>query len=164
MLNIFQRQRYFSQYYEARFTLKKLRLLINLFFLSEDGSLDQHPHPIPNSNIAEKCDNGTGTKFLIKFLITKFLITMFLIKKFLSNKVPNALIHRIPNHKIPNHKKCFLYFVRKYISHKMFSQFCKEIYIVAYNVFSILSGNIYCKKPQCLLFTIRNFYDQEFCD
>ncbi len=54
----------------------------------------------------------------------------------------------------------------------MFSLFCQEIYIaynvslfgqeirvyiVAYNVFSILSGNIYCKKPHCLLFTIRNF-------
>ncbi len=46
----------------------------------------------------------------------------------------------------------------------MFSLFCQEIYIVAYNVFSILSGNIYRKKPQCLLFHIRNFYDQEFCD
>jgi hypothetical protein len=62
----------------------------------------------------------------------------------------------------------------------MFSLFCQEIYgtvyditynvftilsgiyIVACNVFPILSGNIlpvYCKKPQCLLFTIRNFYD-----
>jgi hypothetical protein len=29
--------------------------------------------------------------------------------------------------------------------------------IVAYNIFSTLSGNICCKKPQCLLFIIRNF-------
>ncbi len=39
-------------------------------------------------------------------------------------------MHIIPNHKIHNHKN---------------------------NVFSILSGSIYCKKSQCLLFTIRNF-------
>jgi hypothetical protein len=65
-------------------------------------------------------------------------------------------MHRIPNHKIPNHKKCFL---RKYTLQIMFLLFCQEMYIVEYNVFSILSGNIYCIKPQCLLFSIRIFYD-----
>ncbi len=55
----------------------------------------------------------------------------------------------------------------------MFSLFCQEIYIVAYTVFSILSGNIYCIKPlnvYCLLLGIlllgttcvRNFMIRNF--
>jgi hypothetical protein len=48
--------------------------------------------------------------------------------------------------------QCFLYFVRKYVSHIMFSLFCQEKYIVAYNIFSFLS--IVCYEE---FFMFRNF-------
>ncbi len=76
---------------------------------------------------------GAGTKFLItKFLITKVLTKKFLMTKFLSNKVPNTL-----------NSQCTEFLITKFLIIKN-SQSYKNIYI-AYNVFTIFSGNIYCR-------------------
>jgi hypothetical protein len=74
--------------------------------------------------------DGAGTRFLIsKFLITKFLITKFLVTKFLSNKVRLSRV-RLGRHRLGNP-----------------------------TLPNATRPNLtYCKKPQGLLFTIRNFF------